>query len=182
MAEMRKEKCQQIKAHVFENVAPMQQGKVSLNDVYRMFSHLGSRSEIEKCLDELVGSNRAQKVEVNQGVHYIFQEIALKYGKKWKDEVENLKEQASELESEVTSLKMMLEANEKMMDIWLEGWRDVLKDADVYSSVSNYLSCVFFGQRLKRILDELKDKGKALRVICMKTKEGERKLAASYEV
>jgi len=177
---MRKEKCQQIKTHVFENVAPLHQGKVSLNDVHRMFSHLGSRSEIEKCLNELVDDNMAQKVEMNQGTFYVFSEIALKYGQKWKDELQSLKEHMKNLDGEISSLEKKLEVNEKMMNIWLEGWKEALQDTNTYSCLNNYVSSVFFGQRIEVILNRLREKTKELREINMRAKEAERKIAASY--
>jgi len=181
MEKMRKEQCRQIRTRIFEHVAPAHFGKVSLNNAYRLFSHLGSLSEIERCLDEFLKNGLAKKVEAAQGKFYVFEEIALEFGRRWNEELADLREQNRELEKEVLVLRGELEAVEKMRDVWVDGWEDVLKDSDVYSSVNNYISSVFFGQYVKRVLGKLQERNRILRTVSKKIREIESKLRASYE-
>ena len=178
---MQKEKCQQIKKHVFENIASTYYGKVSLNYVYRLYSHFGSIAEIEKCLDEFVKNGIAEKVEIAQGKCYIFREIALQFGKRWNKELTDLKERGKELEDEILLLRSEIDAVGKMRDIWLDGWEDVLQDPNLYPSVNNYISSVYFGQRTDRILDRLKDSNRMLNQVNKKIEEIKSKLRVSYE-
>jgi hypothetical protein len=178
---MQRKVCQQIKTRVLEYIAPTNYGRVSLNDAYRLFSNLGSRSEIEKCLDELVGSKIAQKTETTSGIFYVFSEIALKFGQKWKNELEGLKTQITSLENETRTLEKRIETNGKVRDIWLEGWKDALQDPETYASVHNYISSVFFGQRIACIFDDLTTKNKTVHSIQRRIREKERRIKDSYQ-
>lgn len=177
---MQKKKCQQIKTRVVEYLAPLNQGRVNLDQVYRLFSYLGSRSEIEKCMDDLVRSKLAKKVETDSGVSYIFNEIALEYGRKWKDGLENSKAEATRLQDEIELLETNIETQERMRDIWLEGWRNILHDLRVCSSVHNYISTVFFGQKIAGIFGEIEDKNRRLQTIRSGMKDLEKRIKASY--
>ena len=178
---MRKERCKQIKTRIFEHVAPVHYGKLSLNEAYRLFSHLGSQAEIERCLDEFVKNGVANKVKVAQGKFYVFEGIALEFGRKWKEKLEDLKEQNKELENAILVLQQELEVIQKMRGIWLDGWEDVLKDPDVYSSVNNYISSVCFGQYVERVLGGVKEKNRQLRMLNKKIEELESRLRKSFE-
>jgi hypothetical protein len=178
---MRKEQCNQIKRSVFENVAPMNYGKVGLNDVYRLFSHMGRMVEIEKCIDEFVKDGVAKKVETTHGKFYVFEEIALEFGRKWKEEVSSLKEQMKQIENNELVLNEKLVILEKMRNIWLEGWKDVLKDSDVYVGLHNYVSSIFFGQRIEKILANLKNINERMQIINKRIGELEGRLKESYE-
>lgn len=178
---MRKEKCRQIKTSIFENVAPSHYGKVNLNDACRLFSHLGSRAEIEKCLDEFVKEKAAIKVAVAQGKVYVFEEIALAFGKKWSDDLERLRDQNKKLESEVSVLQGKIGIIEDIRNLWMEGWEDLLKDQDLCANVSNYVSSVFFASQIEKGLHELKEKNRALKIVNKKIEELENASRASYE-
>jgi hypothetical protein len=178
---MRKDQCNQIKRSVFENVAPMNYGKISLSDVYRLFSHMGRMVEIEKCIDGFVKDGVAKKVETTHGKFYVFEEIALEFGRKWREEVNSLKEQIKQIEDNESVLNEKLATLEKMRNIWLEGWEYVLKDSDVHAGLHNYVSSVFFGQRIEKILANLKNINERMRIINKRIGELERRLKESYE-
>ena len=178
---MRKEKCRQIKTNIFENVAPSHYGKVNLNDAFRLFSHLGSRDDIEKCLDEFVKEKVAIKVEAAQGKIYVFEEIALAFGKKWSDDLAGLREQNKKLENEVSVLQGKIGIMEDIRNLWMDGWEDLIKDQDLCANVSNYVSSVFFAPQIEKGLHELKERNRTLKIVNKKIEELENLSRMSYE-
>ncbi|MEM3765808.1 MAG: hypothetical protein QXU46_02130 [Candidatus Bathyarchaeia archaeon] len=178
---MRKEQCNQIKKSVFENLAPMNYGKVCLNDVYRLFSHMGKMVEIEKCVDEFVKDGVAKKIQTKHGKVYVFEKIALEFGKKWKEKLDNLKKQKEQIEDTESILTGKLATLERMRTVWLEGWNSVLNDPEVYAGLHNYLSSVFFGQKIEKILANLKNINERKQVINKRIIEVEDKLKGTYE-
>jgi uncharacterized protein YhaN len=178
---MRKEQCNQIKKSVFENLAPVNYGKVCLNDVYRLFSHMGKMVEIEKCIDEFVKNGVAKKIQTKRGKFYVFEKIALDFGRKWREELDNLRKKKKQIENTESILSEKLATLEKMRAFWLEGWNDVLNDPEVYAGLHNYVSSVFLGQRIKKILVNLKNINEEKQVINKRIIEVEDKLKDTYE-
>lgn len=178
---MRKEQCNQIKKNVFENMAPINYGKVCLNDVYRLFSRMGKMVEIEKCIDELVKDGVAKKVETKHGKFYIFEGIALEFGRKWRKELNNLEEQMKQIENSELVLNEKLATLEKMRTMWLEGWNNILEDIDVYTGLHNYISSIFFGQKIEKILRNIKNINERRRIIIIRIRELEARLKDTYE-
>jgi hypothetical protein len=171
-----------LKTRILEHVAPAHYGKISLNDAYRLFSHFGSLKEIEKCLDGLVKCKAAQKVVTSQGKLYVFEDVALQFGKRWDEELKNLKIQSVNLEKEISFFNKEMEVTEKLREMWLGGWDDVLKDVDTtYASVNNYISSVFFGRYINAIITRIREGDEKLRVVNKKIEEIENVLKGSYE-
>jgi hypothetical protein len=178
---MRKEQCNQIKKNVFENIATLNYGTVCLNDVYRLFSHVGKIVEIEKCVDEFVKDGIAKKIETKHGKFYVFENIALEFGRKWREELEGLKKQKEQFENTASVLTEKLLTLEKMRTVWLEDWNSVLKDPDVYAGLHYYVSSVFFGQRMEKILTALKNINEKKQIIDKRILELEDRLKSTYE-
>jgi adenylosuccinate synthase len=178
---MRKEQCNQIKKNVFENIAPINYGKVCLNDVYRLFSHVGKIVEIEKCIDEFVKDGIAKKIETKHGKFYVFENIALEFDRKWREELEGLKKQKEQIKNTESILNEKLLTLEKMRTVWLEGWNSVLKDPDVYAGLYNYVSSLFFGQKIEKILTALKNINEKRQIINKRILELENRLKSTYE-
>jgi len=178
---MRKEHCDQIKKRIFENLAPINYGKVCLDDVYRLFSYLGTKAEIEKCVDEFIKDGVARKIETKRGKFYVFDSIALQFGRRWEEEITFLKKQKEDLENIESILKEKLITLEKMRTIWLDGWNSVLSDPDDYAGLHNYVSSIFFGQKIEKILTALRNINDRKQTIKKRIHELEDKLKNTYE-
>jgi uncharacterized protein YhaN len=178
---MRKEQCNQIKKNVFENIAPVNYGKVYLNDVYRLFSHMGKIVEIEKCVDEFVKDGIAKKIETKHGKFYVFENIALEFGRKWREELDILRKKKKQIENKESILSEKLATLEKMRALWLEGWNSALRDPDVYAGLHYYVFSVFFGQRIEKILTALKNINENKQIIDKRILELEDRLKSTYE-
>ena len=177
---MQKTKCQRIKSSVLENIAPLHYGQVSLNYVCRVFSHMGSKQEIEKCLDELVAEELAEKVETNNGIMYLFEEMALEFGRKWEENLSEFKTKSEELEKRIKTLEKRLIIAETLRDVWIEGWKKNLPD-EFYPPVANYISSVFFGQYLLKIRKDLYNQTQRMSVIKKRSDEEEKRLSSSFK-
>lgn len=178
---MRKEHCNQIKKSVFESLAPMNYGKVCLDEVYRLFSHMGKLAEIERCIDEFVKEGVAKKIQTKHGKFYVFEKIALEFGRRWREELNNLKKQMEETKNIELVLSEKIATLEKMRTIWLEGWNSVINNYEVYARVHNYISSIFFGQKIEKILADLKKVSERKRLINKRILEIEDKLKNTYE-
>jgi len=178
---MQKEQCDQIKKRIFENIAPINYGKVCLDDIYRLFTHMGTKSEIEKCVDEFIKDGVARKIETKHGKFYVFNGIALQFGRRWKEELNVLKKQKEHLENIESILKEKLVTLEKMRTVWLEGWNSVLNDSDVYAGLHNFISSVFFGQKIEKILTALRNINDRKQTINKRIHVLEDKLKNTYE-
>lgn len=180
LIEMRKELYERIKRKIHENIAPLYYGKVELNNLYRIFSSVANRSEIEKCIEELVKEGFAKKVETNKGKFYVFEKLAAEFGKHWKEKLNNSKMQLKKTELQEAKLRAKLEVLEEMRNIWLEDWDHVLKDPEMYAGLHNYISSVIFGQKIEKILVSLNDINKKIKTISKNIENLENKLKNSY--
>lgn len=142
---MNKKNVRQIQIQVLENLAPIHEGTLSLNEVIRLFSHLGDKQEIETCLDQLIDNKSVLKTEQNNEVFYIFQGIARQFGQKWRYDITRLKNNISVVEQEIVNLKDRMGKSHELREIWLKGW-----GSDDFSKAAlTFISRVFKEEQLK---------------------------------
>jgi len=177
---MKKEICEYIKKCVYENIAPIHYGKVSLSEVYRLFSNYGSLSDLENCLDDFIKNGIAEKKMNSKGKIYIFKNIALEYGKRLKKELNNLKNKEEKIKKEISYIKNNIGIIEEIGNIWKEKWEKYFKNK-TYASLINYIS-IFLGNYMKKYLDLLQDYNNKLKEIEGKIEEIQSILEESYEV
>jgi hypothetical protein len=174
---MHEDKCKKIQTQIFENIAPLYDGIVTLNEAVRLFSYLGEKEEIEDCLDQFIKNKIAKKIQTSHGIIYVFEEIALNFGKKWQNDVIELKKQGQELEKTVTVLKQKENHLEELNKIWADGWD---KTDSIYSSLIFYISSVFFAQAKEKIIAEIEEKKRFISKCEQQSRERQQKLDSSY--
>lgn len=151
---MKKDHCEYIKKCVLENIAFANYGRVTLSQIYRLFSDYGSLRDLEKCLDTFVKDGVAEK-QIDEGVTiYVFKEIATKFEKRWKEQLNNLLTQKNMLSEKRVKKEMEVKAANELYNIWREGWKNI-KDKKlehgIKNFISNYWKCV-----IDRQVNELK--------------------------
>ena len=152
---MRKEECEYIKKCVYQNIAVVYYGRVALSQVYHLFSDYGSLEDIEKCLDSFVKEGIAEKLE---GKIYVFKDIAARFEKKWKDQLQNLETQKNIILSEIDKKENELKILNELYNLWYNGWEKV-EDQSLKSGIKNYIS-IFWQSTIKeyaKTLQELKN-------------------------
>jgi len=177
---MNKKLLRQIKKRIYENIVPLYYGKIELDNLYRIFSSLAGRSEIKKCIEEFVKDGLAKKVKTDEGEFYIFEKVAREFGERWTQELNKLKIELKKLEDEKNEINKKLQFLADIKSIWLDGWTRFLIDSDVYAGVHNYISCVFFNQKMEQTVMNLKKIDRDLRKIRRRIEELESKLNESY--
>jgi len=173
-------KFRQIKKRIYENIVPLYQGRIELSNLYRIFSSVADQSEIKKCVEEFVKEGLAKKIKTDERELYIFEKIARKFGEKWTKELDKLKIQLKKLENEENEMNKKLQLLADMKSIWLDGWGQFVEDPDIYARVHNYISCIFFGQKMERIITSLKKINRDICKVKEKIEELESKLKESY--
>jgi DNA mismatch repair ATPase MutS len=154
---MRKEDWEYIKKCVYQNIAVAYCGRVTLSQVYRLFSDYGSLEDLEKCLDSFVKEGIAEKLD--EGKIYVFKDIATKFEKKWKDQLEELVKQKDMILSETSKKKDELKVLNELYNLWYEGWEKV-ENQSLKSGIKNYIS-MFWQSTIKeyvKTLQELENK------------------------
>ncbi|MGC9014893.1 MAG: hypothetical protein ACP5KW_11010 [Thermoproteota archaeon] len=154
---MRKEECEYIKKCVYQNIAVVYYGRVALSQVYHLFSDYGSLEDLEKCLDSFVKEGIAEKLD--EGKIYVFKDIATKFEKKWKDQLEELVKQKDMILSETSKKKDELKVLNELYNLWYEGWEKV-ENQSLKSGIKNYIS-MFWQSTIKeyvKTLQELENK------------------------
>lgn len=160
---MRREDCEYVKKCVYQNVALANYGRVTLNQVYRLFSDYGSLSELEKCLDSFVKEGVAEKLNEGGAKIYVFKEIAAKFEKKWREQLENLERQKSIILSEKTRKESEVKVLNQLYNLWLEEWENI-ENQSLKSGIKNYISIFWQSTIRERVktLQEIENKLKSV--------------------
>ncbi len=156
---MRKEECEYIKKCVYQNIAVVYYGRVALSQVYHLFSDYGSLEDLEKCLDSFVKEGIAEKLNEGGAKIYVFKEIAAKFEKKWKDQLENLVTQKNIILREKSKKDNELKVLNELYNLWYDGWEKV-ENQSLKSGIKNYIS-IFWQSTIKeyvKTLQELENK------------------------
>ena len=136
---MRKEDWEYVKKCVYQNIVLANYGRVSLSQVYRLFSDYGSLAELEKCLDSFVKEGVAVKLNEGGAKIYVFKEIAAKFEKKWKEQLENLEAQKNIILNQKTRKENDVKVLNELYNLWHNGWKDI-KNQSVTAGIKNYIS------------------------------------------
>jgi len=136
---MRKKEWEYVKKCVYQNIVLANYGRVSLGQVYRLFSDYGSLAELEKCLDSFVKEGVAVKLNEGGAKIYVFKEIAARFEKKWKEQLESLEAQKNIILSQKTRKENEVKVLNELYNLWHNGWKDI-KNQSVTAGIKNYIS------------------------------------------
>lgn len=152
---MKKEDCEYIKRCVYQNIALTNYGRVSLSQVYRLFSDCGSLKELEKCLDSFVSEGIAEKLYEGGAKTYIFKEIAAKFERKWKELLENLESQKNVLLSQKAKKENEIKVLNELYNLWHIGWKNTGKKSSELG-IKNYISS-YWESTIKECVKAIKE-------------------------
>ncbi len=173
---MDKEKCERIKAKATESLAPMRDGIIALDEVVRLFSYLGTRKEIEGCLDQLVQQATARKFMQSKTIVYVFEGMARKFGAKWENDISEFRTQNEDLEKTVEDLRQKIDHLEDLKQVWTHDWN---KQDEMYQSILYYISAVVFGQEQINASSKIEENNQRISENSRRIKEAQKKLADS---
>jgi len=183
---MHKEQRKQIRDRVYQYVAPAHNGLVRLADVYRLYSHIGTAEEIEKCLDELVKKGgkdgNVKKMIIEGEKTYLFVDIATRTKTELDRKLEKLEQKYAILKSQEAAFEAKLNGLFEMRKVWLDGWRNLIQDSRTYVALTNFISSVFFQQRLDQTSRQIEENGKASILIAEQIKSLETEVNYSYKI
>jgi len=156
---MKKENREYVRKCVYQNIVLANYGRVSLGQVYRLFSDYGSLAELEKCLDSFVKEGVAVKLNEGGAKIYVFKEIAARFEKKWKEQLENLEAQKNIILRQKTRKENEVKVLNELYNLWHNGWKDI-KNQSVTAGIKNYISNFWQSsiQKNLKIIQELENK------------------------
>jgi hypothetical protein len=140
-----------VQTQVIENLAPAHEGTLSLSEIARVLGHLGSKTEIEKCIDQLVDDKSILKIEQNNDVYYIFQAIAQQFGERWRQNITDLKNKIDASEKKIQLLNNSVRKNQELREFWQDGWEN-----DDVSKLIQILISKFFSEIQSYILSKIR--------------------------
>jgi DNA mismatch repair ATPase MutS len=152
---MRDEDKEYIRKCVYPNIALANYGRVSLSQVYRLFSDYGSLEEVEKCLDSFVKEGVAEKLNEGGAKIYVFKEIAAKFERKWKEQLENLETQKNIILREKQKKENEVKVLNELYNLWRKGWKSN-KEQSLELGIKNYISS-FWESSIKECVKAIKE-------------------------
>jgi hypothetical protein len=152
---MKEEICKWIKQQVYQYIAPANYGRVILSEVYRLFSDYGPIQDLEKCMDTFVKNGFASKTtDENGSTIYVFKDIAVKFERQWRENLEDLLVQKGKMLKEKERREILIRVLNDIHSVWSNGWRGI-GDWQVEASIRNYIS-IFWNDVIKEVVDSLK--------------------------
>jgi uncharacterized membrane protein YheB (UPF0754 family) len=178
---MKRDVCEALKKQIYDYVATAQEqpGIVHLSDAFQLYSDVGSRREVEQCLDQFVATGVATKHTSPAGPIYVFTQLVARVGRRWRQQLQRLTDQQRQLTQEIAQLEEERRLVEAVQQLWLHDWDTVLSGRP-YAKIRHYIAGVYWAPPLQHIATTLAQQEAKQQVIEQEMQDVQRKLDESF--
>ena len=178
---MKRDVCEALKKQIYDYVAVTQEqpGIVQLSDVAQLYSDVGSRHEVEQCMDQFVTTGVATKHASPEGPIYVFTQLVARVGRRWRQQLQQLAAQQTQLTQEMAQLDDERCLVETLQQLWLQDWDTVLSGRP-YAKIRHYVAEVYWAPLLQHVATTLAQQVAKQQMIEQQMQDLQRKLEESF--